>query len=213
MKPIIYLLLLFPLSAFAQKTNDIINVRAGYNSTNILFKEAMELEEPLKFFKGILHTGKIFDADGPEFGISKNISNKLFAEVSFSPFSGKERTMINNNENYYTLKGFFLPVTLNYLTGAETKRLRVNLGGGVQYLEGHLKQYEITNTGGGQATNKLTDIKISEFQFALRPGLQYRIIPDLYASFLANLAVSANGRLSDHPSLSLKYTISKKQGN
>jgi hypothetical protein len=192
---------------FGQRADEIISLRVGYGSPNIYFKEALEFERPLKFFQDVLNTGKIFTGNAAEFGISKNISKSMFAEVSFSTLSGRDKAKVDNKENYYTLKGFQLPVTLNYLTGDSTKRLRINLGGGVQFLKAHLQQYETVSINGGQATHQLTDINISEFQLALRPGVQFRIIPDLFASFLVNFGISTNGRFSDNPCLSLKYTF------
>ena len=206
MKKIIYLLLLFPLTTFGQRTNDIVTLRIGYGSTNIVFKEAFE--PSINVFGRVFNTGKTFVGDSPEFGISKNLSERMFAEASFSTFSGREtKAKVNTSENYYTLKGFQLPLTVNYLLRDSDKRLRINLGGGVQFLKAHLQQYETTGNSSGQTTNQITDINISEFQFALRPGVQFRIVPNLFASFIVKVGISTNGRYTDNPCLSLKYTF------
>ena len=210
MKHIIFLFLLFPFSLFGQKPNDLITLKIGYNSTNIVFKEAFE--PSINIFGTIFNTGKTFVGAGSEFGISKEINNRTFIDLSFSSFSGRDtKTKVNNNENYYTLKGFQVPLTINYLLRDSTKRLRINLGTGVQYLKSHLQQYETITNGNSQITNQITDIKISEFQLALRPGIQFRIIPNLYASFIVKVSISTNGRYSDNPCLSLKYTFRNKK--
>jgi hypothetical protein len=209
-------LLLFTLSifitifSFGQKTNDAISIRIGYSSTNIVFKEAVE--PSFQFFGYTFNSGKTFVGDGPELGISKSINNKLFIDFSISLFSGQDiKTKVNNNENYYTLKGFQIPLTANYLLRDCSKRLRINIGAGFQYLSGHLQQFEKITNSGGQITNQLTDINISELQLALRPGIQLHIIPNLFASFIVKTAISINGRYSDNPCLSLKYTFTKKK--
>lgn len=200
--------ILTSIVSFGQKPNDVISVRIGYSSTNIVFKEA--LEPSFQFFGNTFNSGKTFVGDGPEFGISKSINNNLFIDLSFSSFAGQEtKTKINNNENYYSLKGFQIPFTANYLLRDSSKKIRINIGAGFQYLNGQLKQFEKIGNSGGQTTNQLTDISISEFQLSIRPGLQFRIIPNLFASFIVKLSISTNGRYSDNPCLSLKYTFIK----
>lgn len=194
--------------SFGQKSKELFSIRIGYSSTNIVFKEA--IEPSFQFFGNTFNSGKTFVGDGPEFGISKSINDKLFIDLSLSTFSGQEtKTKVNNNENYYTLKGLQIPLTANYLLRDSSKRFRINIGAGFQYLNGQLQQFEKITSTGGQVTNQLTDIKISEFQFALRPGVQFRIIPKLFASFIVKVSISTNGRYSDNPCLSLKYTFNK----
>ncbi len=164
-----------------QKADDIISLRIGYSSANIGFKEA--LEPSINFFGQVFHTGKTFVGDGPELGISKALNNKLYIDISCSTFSGSDtKLIVNNNKNYYTLKGFQVPLTVNYLLRNNTKWFRVNIGAGVDYLKAHLQQYESVSTTNGQVTNEVDDINLSEFQFALRPGVEFRIIPDLFVS-------------------------------
>lgn len=210
MKILTYLFLLFPISIFGQKTHDIISLRIGYSSTNIVFKEAFE--PSVNIFGRTFNTGKTFVGDGPEFGISKDLNKRIFMDISYSSFSGKDTKLkVNNNENYYTLKGFQIPLTVNYLLRDNTKRLRINIGGGVDYLKAHLQQYESVSTTNGQVTNKINDIDISEFQFALRPGVEFRIIPNLFVSWIVRVSISTNGRYVDNPILSLRYTFKSKK--
>jgi hypothetical protein len=209
MRKIICLLLVFPLAVFGQKTGDIITLSLGWASANIGFKEA--IDPSINFFGRIFNTGNTFVGEGPEFGISKNISKNMFAEISFSTFTGKEtKAKVNNNENYYTLAGFQLPLTLNYLTGDNNKRLRINLGGGGQLLKSHLQQFETIINNSGQTTTRISDINISEFQLALVPGVQFRIIGNLFTSFLVKVGISTNGRYADYPCFSIKYTFRTK---
>lgn len=210
MKQFTYFFLLFPLFTFGQKANDIISLRVGYSSTNIVFKEAFE--PSVNIFGLTFNTGKTFVGDGPEFGISKDISEKMFIDVSFSSFSGRDRKLkLNDNEDYYTLKGFQVPLTVNYLLRNHTKRLRINIGAGVDYLKAHLQQYESVSGNSGQVTNKINDIHISEFQFALRPGVEFRIIPNLFVSWIVRVSISTNGRYVDNPILSVRYTLKSKK--
>ncbi|MBY0477127.1 MAG: outer membrane beta-barrel protein [Chitinophagaceae bacterium] len=196
--------------SFGQKTKELLSVRIGYSSTNILFKEAVE--PSFQFFGVTFKSGKTFVGEGAEFGISKSIHSKLFMDVSISSFKGQDfKTRVNNAENYYTLIGFQIPVTANYLFRDSSKRFRVNLGAGFQYLRAHLQQFEKITANGMQTVTQLTDINISEFQFALRPGIQLRILPNLFATFIVKVSLSSNGRYSDNPCLSLKYTFNNKK--
>jgi hypothetical protein len=196
--------------SFGQKTKELVSIRIGYSSTNIVFKEA--IEPSFQFFGNTFNSGKTFVGEGPEFGISKSINEKLFIDFSLSTFSGQEtKTKVNSNESYYTLKGFQIPLTTNYLLRDSSKRFRINIGAGFQYLHGHLQQFEKITSNSGQTTNQLKDIEISEFQLAIRPGVQFRIIPNLFASFIVKVSISTNGRYSDNPCLSLKYTFYKRK--
>ena len=209
MKQLIYFLL-FPLFVYGQKADDIISLRIGYSSTNIGFKEAFE--PSVNFFGQDFNTGNTFVGDGPEFGISKALNNKVYIEISFSSFSGRDtKLIVNNNKNYYTLKGFQVPLTVNYLLRNNTKRFRINIGAGVDYLKAHLQQYESVSTTNGQVTNEVNDINTSEFQFTLRPGVEFRIIPNLFVSWIVRASISTNGRYVDNPILSLRYAFKTKK--
>lgn len=206
---IVFILLFFPCSLFGQKTNELITLRVGYSSTNIAFKEAFN--PSINVFGRPFDTGSIFVGEGPEFGISKEISNRTFIDLAFSTFSGQaSRLKINNFETYYTIKGFQVPLTVNYLLRDSTKRFRINMGMGVQYVKSHLQQYGILTNPGNVLTNQIADIKITELQLVLQPGIQLRIIPNLYTSFIVKVCVSTSGRYSDHPCLSLKYAFINK---
>jgi hypothetical protein len=210
MKLTIFLLVFFPISLFGQISKEPISLRIGYSSTNIIFKEAYE--PSINIFGRVFKTGKTFVADGPEFGISKHINNRVFLDISLSSFSGRDtKAKVNSSENYYRLKGFQTAATINYLVRDSTKRLRINLGAGVQYLKAHLQQYETTASNNGQVTNQITDFNISEFQLSLRPGIQFRIIPNLFVCFIVKVSISPKGRYSDNPCLSVKYSFRNKK--
>jgi hypothetical protein len=210
MKRLTYFFLLFPLSIFGQKANDIISLRIGFSSTDIVFKEA--LQPSVGIFGHTFKTGKTFVGEGPEFGMSKTINDKIYMDISFSLFSGRDTKLsVNTNKNYYTLKGFQVPLTVNYLLRNPTKRLRINLGAGVGYLKAQLQQYESVSSTNGQITNEVNNIQISELQFAFRPGLEFRIIPNLFVSWIVRVSISTNGRYVDNPILSLRYTFKHKK--
>ena len=203
---IVLLLLLLPMASIAQKTNDLFSVRLGASSANIVFNEAVE--SSINAFGFLFSSGKNFAASGGELGISKDINERMFIETSFALFSGRETKInVNNTEDYYTMSGYQIPVMYNYLFRDSTKKLRIVAGGGVQFLKAHLRQYEKRLTTSGYVSNQLTDINIKEFQFVLAPGVQFRIVPRLYASFIVNVGISTNGRYSDRPSFSLKYSF------
>mgnify|MGYP000903452764 CR=1 FL=1 len=211
MKKILFLLsTLTTTFLFGQKSNEILSLRIGYNSANIVFKEAFE--PSFQFFGYTFKSGKTFAGDGPEAGIAKSINSKLFIDLGISSFSGEDiKTRVNNNENYYTLRGFHMPLTANYLLRNSSKKLRINIGAGFQYLKAHLQQFEKITTGSGEVVNQLTDISISELGLAIRPGIQFRIIQDLVACFIVKVSISPNGRYTDSPAFSLKYTFTKKK--
>lgn len=194
--------------SFGQETDQLFSIRIGYSSTSIVFKEAVE--PSFQFFGNTFKAGKTFVGSGPEFGISKSVNDKLFIDLGLSSFSGNEiKTEVNGNKNYYNLRGLQIPLTVNYLFRDSSRKLRISVGAGFQLLNGRLKQFEDITTGGGQTTYQLTDFDISEFQFAIRPGIQIRIIPNLFALFIVKLSISTNGRYSDNPCLSVKYTFNK----
>ena len=208
MKPFLFIILL-PLTVLAQEKSEILSGRVGYGFTSIVFDEAAD---PSFLYFGLTFPSNNFRAHGPDIGVSKSINNRVYIDLSFSSFSGKDqRVKVDENEQWYNLKGFQVPLTVNYLIRNETKRLRLNIGGGFQYLKGHLEQYEIVYEGTDQMTIAKGDFKISEFQFSARPGIQYRIIPNLFAVLLYKLAISTNCRFSDNPSLSLRYSFRKNK--
>ena len=206
MSYIVLFFLLLPIASFAQKTNDLFSIRLGASSANIVFSEAVE--SSISAFGFLFSSGKNFAASGGELGISKNINERMFIEASFALFSGRETKInANNAEDYYTMRGYQIPVMYNYLFRDSTKKLRIVVGGGVQFLKAHLRQYEKILTTSGYVANQLTDINIKEFQFVLAPGVQFQIIPRLKASFIVNMGISTNGRYSDRPCFSLKYSF------
>jgi Outer membrane protein beta-barrel domain len=206
MKPLLFLVLL-PLSMLAQERNEILSLRVGYGFTSIKFDEAVD---PSFLYFGLSFPSNSFRANGPEFGVSKAFNNRMFIDLSFSSFSGEgERAKVDENEHRYTLKGFQIPLTVNYLIRNPTKRLRLNIGGGFQFLKAQMEQYELVYEGTDEMRIQKADFKISEFQFSARPGIQYRIIPNLYAALIYKVSVSTGGRYSDNPSLSLRYSFQR----
>ena len=204
MKPLLFILLL-PLTALAQEKKEILSLRIGYGFTSIVFDEAAD---PSFVYFGLTFPSSTFRSHGPEFGVSKSLNERVFIDVSFSSFSGKDlRAEKNENEHWYNLKGFQVPVTVNYLIRNPTKRLRFNIGGGFQYLKAHLEQYETVYEGADPMRIEKGDFKISELQFSARPGIQFRIIPNLFAALIYRASFSTSGRYSDNPSLSLRYSF------
>lgn len=210
----IFLLLLttWGLNSFGQGTDELFSLRLGYSSTNIAFKEAFEPAYPVfsKFFRA----GKTFVGEGIDFGVSKSINNKMYIELGYSPFSGEDMQLkvgsaTGSVEYTYTLKGFQLPLTFNYLLRDSSKKLRFNLGTGLQYLSGHLQQFVKADDNGVQQTSQIEDIRISEMSLILRPGIQYQIFQNLVASFIVKVSLAPNGRYADGPAFSLKYTFTR----
>lgn len=181
--------------------------KIGFSTTNIVFKEA---KEPTAQIFGInFKTGKTFTGYGIELGAGMYIINNLFADFSISIFNGKDTKLkVNNNEHYYILKGYQIPISVNYLLRDSSKKLRINAGVGFQYLNGKLDQFEKNNSN-GPTVNQITNIKFSELQILLRPGIQFRIMKYLFLAFTVKLAISANGRYLDNPCLSLNYILKK----
>ena len=201
------------VNVLAQKTTDLFSVRLGTSSTNIVIREAFE---PNATFFGItFKPGKTFAGDGPVVAITKNLSKTLFVELSFSSFKEKHDTklIVNNNENFYSLKGFQFPVTISYYFRNSTKKLRYYLGSGFQYLRGELKQYESITSNGSQTTYQITDINFSEIQFSINPGIDFRIIPNLFIYFQVPVSLSIKGKYSDNPSFGIKYSFLKNRKN
>lgn len=183
-----------------------MSVRIGYGATNIIFKEA--LQPSVNLFGRTFKTGKTYVAEGPEFGISKDLNSNIYLDIGFSSFSGGDtRVEFNNSKNYYNLKGFQIPLTINYLFRDKTKKIRFNVGTGINYLKAHLQQYESSTLTNSQVVNQISDINISELQFALRPGIEFRVIPNLFISWMIRVSLSTNGRYVDNPVLSLRYSF------
>jgi hypothetical protein len=200
---------LLALTLPAQNNGGALYLRLGYSATNIVIREAIVPD--INFFGYVFDPGKTFTGNGPELGVCKIINDRWLVDFSLSTFSGGElKAKSGNDQNFYKLGGFQFPITINYLTRSNARRLRVNLGAGLQYMQAHLQQFEtITNTNGTQTTNQTTDISISEAQLVLRPGIQYRIVPNLFLSFILNASLSPAGRYADHPCFSLRYNFRK----
>lgn len=193
-------------SLCSQNSSHARIVRVGYSTTAMTFKESNEFS--VNFMGGAINSGPTFTGSGPEIAMGMNLSSKLYAEMGFSSFSGSDlRGRINNYERSSTLKGFHLPLTLNYLVRDSAKRLRVNLGGGVQYTKALMRQYEKIITNGVETVSQLQEVSVSEIFVVFRPGLQFRIIPRLFASFHVPVCVSFTGRYSDRPALSVSFTF------
>ena len=205
---LLIIFLQFINKSFGQKNNDVVSFRLGYSSTNIVFKEAYE--PSLNLFGRNFNTGKTFVGDGPEFGISKDLSENMSLDIAFLTFKGSDlKAKVDIYENYYTLKGYQIPITINYLLRNSSRKFRLNLGAGIQYLNGDLKQFEKISNGADKTTNQINEINISEVQLAVRPGVQFRVIPNLFALFTVKVAMTANGRYLDNPCFSLKYALKK----
>ncbi len=208
---LLFFLLSLTSKIFAQQRIEEMSVRFGYGTTNIGVKEAYE--RSASFFGLKVKSGKTFIGEGVAYGVSKEINHKLTIDIAYSGFKGEEQTLrVNNVAYYYKLGGHQIPITINYLTRDSSKRLRINLGLGAQYLNGNLKQFQNITNGANTITNKITDINISEVQLAFKPGIQFRIFPQLFALYTVTFALSANGRYLDNPCLSLKYSFTKLSG-
>lgn len=208
MKKIITLLfILFTLASHAQSNKEIVSVKFGYGSTNVVVKEANS--PTLNLFGYSFSSGNTFVGEGIELGLSKSINSSLFVELGFSNFKGADLMYkINSYERSYKLKGFQVPISVNYLFRKEEKRLRFNLGAGLQYFKSTLNQFErYTNTNDIQVENQPVGIDISEIHFLFRPGLQYRIVENLTAAFVVKVSLSPKGRYTDNPAISVKYTF------
>jgi len=163
---LLIIFLQFINKSFGQKNNDVVSFRLGYSSTNIVFKEAYE--PSLNLFGRNFNTGKTFVGDGPEFGISKDLSENMSLDIAFSTFKGSDlKAKVDIYENYYTLKGYQIPITINYLLRNSSRKFRLNLGAGIQYLNGDLKQFEKISNGADKTTNQINEINISEVQLAV----------------------------------------------
>ena len=210
MKRLLILLILFDsLNVAAQTSKEILGVRVGASTTNIVFKEAYS--PTINFFGLPFFTGNTFSADGPQVGISKSLNNKLYIDLYYASFSGTDtKAKVNALTDWYRLRGFEIPLTLNYLLRKPTKRFRVNVGVGIQYQEAHLETYETVDYGNTQSSNTINDINTSGFGLVIRPGVQFRIIQNLYVSFNANISIATNGRYADNPCFAHTYRFMSK---
>ena len=195
---------------FAQEKKDVIGFRIGRSTTDITFGEVPHAS--VGFFGSLMGPGYSFSGDGFEFALTKELNRHVYFDLAFSNFSGDgNRGNVNNGKNIYTLYGYQIPLTINYLTRKDSNRFRVNLGAGFQFIKARLQQYQTITTITGSITTRTTDIHITEIQLALKPGVQFRIIPDLFVAFMAQAAIAPNGRFSDNVCLSLRYIFRKKE--
>lgn len=211
MKKIITLsFILISLGSLAQNHQEIVSVKLGYGSTNVIIKEANSPD--FNLFGYSFSSGNTFVGEGIEVGISKSINPNLFIEMGFSDFKGGDlRYKVNSYERSYELKGYQIPLSVNYLFRKEEKKLRFNLGAGLQYFKSTLSEFEnYLNTENVYIENQAKNIDISEVHFLIRPGLQYRIVRNLTAAFTVKISLSSKGRYTDGPSISVKYAFSKK---
>jgi len=208
-KNITLALILISLGSWAQNHQEIISVKLGYGSTNVIIKEANSPD--FNLFGYSFSSGNTFVGEGIEVGVSKSINPNLFIELGFSDFKGGDlRYKVNSYERSYKLKGYQIPLSVNYLFRKEEKKLRFNLGAGLQYFKSTLSEFEsYLNTENVYIENQAKDIDISEVHFLIRPGLQYRIVKHLTAAFVVKVSLSSNGRYTDNPAISLKYSFLK----
>lgn len=213
--PFLFILLgLLPFFAsYAQSKQNILTIQIGYNTTNVNDQKAYKPDVTGSSLLDVVFPGKTFTGDGFAFGISKDLSERWFFGLGVAFYSGGETTLrVNAYELSYRLKGFRVPVSINYLLRNSNRRLRINLGAGVNYINGNLDQFETTQVSSGQTvTTHIRDISHSSFIPMIVPGIQFRIIPNLHLSFLVNISTSFNGLYSDGPCLSLKYSFQKKE--
>ncbi|MGM9476534.1 outer membrane beta-barrel protein [Pedobacter sp. GSP4] len=211
MKKIITLVFIFfSLASHAQNNTEIIAVKVGYSSTNVIIKEANSPD--LNLFVFSFFSGNTFVGEGLEVGISKSINPNVFIELGYSNFKGGDlRYKINSYERSYTLNGFQVPISINYLFRKEEKKLRFNLGAGLQYFESTLNEFEsYNNTSNVPEENQFPTINISEVHFLIRPGVQYRLLRNLTAAFVVKVSLSPKGRYTDNPAISVKYALTRK---
>lgn len=205
-----FAIILISLVSKAQNHKEIIALKLGYATTNVIIKEAGT--PIINLFGSSFSTGNTFVGEGLEVGISKSINPNLFIEFGFSNFKGGDlRYKINSYERSYNLKGFQIPLSVNYLFRKKEKKLRFNLGAGFQYFKSTLNEFEsYTNIENVYIENQSDDIDISEVHFLIRPGLQYRIVRNLTAAFTVKISLSTKGRYTDGSAISVKYAFSKK---
>jgi len=208
MKRFLYLILLLPCSASAQHSSDIFGIQIGYGSVNITAKDAYRQQINLFGFKR--KTGNTFIGDGINIGLTKEIDSNLFIAINYAGFSGKDTDLefgsyLGNYILSNSMSGYQIPISINYLLRKNSRKLRINLGAGFQYIQANIKQIETVTEKNLTQTNVVKDLDISQLQFMLRPGLQYRIIPNLFATYAVNIAIPFNGNYNDGPNFSIKY--------
>jgi len=209
-KTLTLLFIFFSLYAKSQNNSEIVSLKIGYSSTNVIIKEANSPD--LNLFGYNFFSRNTFGGEGIDVGLAKSINPDLFIEFGFSNFKGGDlRYKINSYERKYNLKGFQIPLSVNYLFRKEEKKLRFNLGAGFQYFKSTLNEFEsYINTDNVYVENQANDIEVSELHFLIRPGLQYRLVRNLTAAFIVKISLSPKGRYTDSPTISIKYAFSKK---
>jgi hypothetical protein len=122
-KNITLALILISLGSWAQNHQEIISVKLGYGSTNVIIKEANSPD--FNLFGYSFSSGNTFVGEGIEVGVSKSINPNLFIELGFSDFKGGDlRYKVNSYERSYKLKGYQIPLSVNYLFRKEEKKKR-----------------------------------------------------------------------------------------
>lgn len=208
MKRFLYLIFLLPCFAKAQHSSDVFGIQVGYGSFNITAKDAYRQQINLFGFKR--KTGNTFVGDGINLGLTKEIDSNLFLAINYSSFSGKDTDLefgsyLGNYILSHSISGYQIPISINYLLRKNSRKLRINLGAGLQYIQANITQTETITENNLTQTNVVKQLDISQLQFMLRPGLQYRILPNLFAVYAVNIAIPFTGNYNDGPNFSIKY--------
>jgi len=179
-------------------------VKVGMNSINVSLLEAYEPSTAI--FGTGFNAGRTFIGEGLEFGFGKELSSRVYVDMAYSRFKGNETVLeVDNKVDYYTMEGFQLPLVLNYLLRKPERKLRFDIGTGLHYVDISVKQLKRI----GDDIRVMKELEMSKIQVVVKTGLQYRIIPNLFSSFLIKAAFSI-GSYNDNPSLSLRYVFKKK---
>lgn len=206
--------LLLSVAANSQNERKPFYLRVGMSSSHYVIREAYKPPAISVLGAFDIGNGKTFTGEGPEFGMGKHLSERSFIDIGFATFRYAGQTWEVGNMNgtlsySYRIKGWMLPVTFNYLLRDSTRKFRINTGLGLQFNRVDFQQFE-TMSASSTTTTTIRDVDLAELSFILRPGIQYRVLKQLYVSFLVNVSISTSGRYGDHPCLSVRYAFKSK---
>lgn len=205
----------FLLASFtlqAQRQKNIFSIGAGFHVVNMGIEEA-DFRDIHAFRNGV-GKKKNFTSTGYEVSISQPVSSRLTARVSWAHFNSegykfKEEGYLSYSY-YYTLKGDLIPLTLEYrLSRNPSTRLQLFAGGGLQLIKFKMSELERSSLGIGSVITQFREFKKSEFGILAVPGLNYRLIGQVYSDFHLRMGYSFSGRVTFNPSISLNYMFGK----
>lgn len=206
------ILLLATISMQAQQQKNFFSIGAGFHVVSMGIDEADFRD--IHAFRNGAGKKKIFSATGYDINISQPVSPRLSVRFSWAHFSGDGYKFAEEGylsySYFYTLKGDFLPFTMEYqLRKNPAARLQLFAGGGLQLIRFKMSELERSSLGIGSVITQFREFKKSEFGVLASSGLNYRLIGKFYSDLRLRAGYSFSGRVTFDPALSLYYMFGK----